>query len=388
MPTAVRCPKCSWTFTVDDEAVGRVGRCTSCGTRFALGQAADGLPEPGAAVDRYTLRERIGEGASGVVYRASHALLGREVALKVLRSLAPRRVQRFLREARILAHLDHPNIVRVYDAGQHGSRYYIVSALIRGRTLDDLIPGGGLEPVRAAGLVLQLLDALAYAHTFPEGRIFHRDVKPANVLVDDADRLFLTDFGLAGWVDRDQARETLDGVVMGTPAYMAPEQAEGKVEQVGPASDLYGAGVVLYQALTGRVPFEEPWPVVLYHILHTPPPPPRQHRPDLDPALEAICLKALAKRPEERYRTAGEFADLLRRWQDGVRPRPAAKPQPRAKGPSRRRGLVFLLGALALVLGGALAAYILWPSTAAQTTAKTTEGEHRPGYLRKLNEGE
>ncbi len=183
-----------------------------------------------------------------------------------------------------------------------------------------------MEASRAVRLVLQLLEALAYAH---ERGVLHRDVKPANIMLDDHDHLWLMDFGLAGWVGQGEGRMTQDGTVMGTPSYMAPEQAAGQVQRVGPASDQYSAGVVLYELLTGALPFEGgPMPVLVYNIIHTGPPRPSQWRADLDPALEATCLKALAKSPEDHFADCRAFGDALRAWQ--------APPTPTQSGQARK----------------------------------------------------
>jgi len=289
---------------------------------------------PQAVIGRYQVREKLGSGAFGSVYRAYDPQLDREIALKILRPEAlssPLAVERFRREARAAAKMHHPHIVPVHDAGQHGKHFFIASAFIRGRTLASAIPEEGLDQRRTAQLALQLVEALAYAH---QQGVLHRDVKPANIMVDDQDNLYLMDFGLAGWAEQASTRLTEAGVVMGTPAYMAPEQARGDVRQVGPAADLYSAGVVLYEMLTGRVPFEGSLAMVLFNVVRAPPPPPSRHRPGLDPRLEAICLKALAKQTAERYLSGQEMAAALQGWLQGQESRPllnlpaAPRPQP------------------------------------------------------------
>jgi len=288
----------------------------------------------------FEVRKELGRGAFGVVYQARDPALERDVAVKVLNRQAigsNKAVERFLREARVVAQMHHNHIVPVYQLGEHEGGFYIASKFVRGRTLHDLIPEGGLEPRRAVDLSIQLLDALAFAHK--EG-VLHRDVKPHNAMIDDEKgQLYLMDFGLAGWVG--QAEMTQEGTVMGTPAYMAPEQAKGSTRQVGPASDQYSAGVVLYEMLTGHLPFEGgPMPVLIHNVIHTSPPPAREWRPDLDPALEAICLQALAKDPLDRFADCEAFAAALRAWAGhpaaapAPAPAPAAPPRPRPPRPS------------------------------------------------------
>ncbi len=236
------------------------------------------------------------------------------MALKILRPevLASKlAVERFQREARTTAKMHHPHIVPVFDAGQHGEHLFIASALIPGCTLATAIPEGGMEPGRAVRFTIQLVEALAYAH---KQGVLHRDVKPANILLDAADTLYLMDFGLAGWTEQRGDRLTKLGAIVGTPSYVAPEQARGDLAEVGPAADLYSAGVVLYELLTGRVPFDGPVPAIVHQVLNTLPPPPSQYRPGLDAQLEAICLKTLAKKPAERFASGQEMGDVLRRW--------------------------------------------------------------------------
>jgi tetratricopeptide (TPR) repeat protein/tRNA A-37 threonylcarbamoyl transferase component Bud32 len=276
---------------------------------------AEDLPR---CIGRFEVRSRLGEGAFGIVYRARDPQLDREVALKVAKPHTlntPLRVKRFLREARAAANLRHSNIVPVFDSGQDGDQYYIASAFIAGQTLAELIRkqpvGAPLESRRAALIVQRLADALGYAH---KKGVVHRDVKPANVLLDEQDEPLLTDFGLA-LREEGAERLTQEGArLMGTPAYMAPEQARG---EACAASDQYSLGCTLYEALTGRTPFGGSVEMqILEHQSHEPAPP-RTLSKDAPLDLETICLKALAKSPAERYTDCQAMADDLRRWLEG-----------------------------------------------------------------------
>jgi len=269
----------------------------------------------GQRIGRFCIRQRLGEGAFGIVYRAHDAHLDREVALKVAKRGtldSPQRVERFLREARAAAGLRHPHIVPVHDAGSDGELQYIAAALIDGRPLSAAIAGRPMELNRAVTIVRKLCEAVNYAHT--QG-IVHRDIKPANVLLDRRDEPMLMDFGLAARAGSE--RLTADGAILGTPAYMAPEQAAGHQGEARPAADQYSLGVVLYELLTGRVPFTGTTASVVFNHVNTTPPSPGAFRANLPRDLETICLKAMAKTPADRYADCQTLADDLRRWQEG-----------------------------------------------------------------------
>jgi serine/threonine protein kinase/tetratricopeptide (TPR) repeat protein len=286
---------------------------------------ADDAPAPPAVLGRYQVRRALGQGGFGEVYLAHDTQLDRPVAIKVLRAgPGPPQAEgeRFLQEARRLAQLRHPGIVTVHDVGVHEGRVYIVSDYLDGpdlgRWLRDHRPAWP-EAVRIAAAVA---DALAHAHA---RLIVHRDVKPANIVLT-ADRApVLVDFGLG--LDEAQAGGREKGLVSGTPWYMSPEQAAGTAHRIDGRTDIYSLGVVLYELLTGRVPFRAANPLeLLRQVRDDEPQPPRQLVGDIPPALEAGCLKALAKRQQDRYTTAADFAEDLRRV-----------PQADAEAPASRR---------------------------------------------------
>jgi CHAT domain-containing protein/tetratricopeptide (TPR) repeat protein/predicted Ser/Thr protein kinase len=289
--------------------------------RAAAGPVFEHLPY---TFGRYQVLQRLGQGGMGAVYLARDTTLDRRVALKLSRRQPQEGSEgdnRFLREARAAAGLQHEGICPVYDYGVTDGIQYITMAYIQGRPLSEVLRGGQpLEPRRAADLVRRVALALEAAHR--QG-VIHRDLKPSNIMLNDADRPTVVDFGLARR-EQDPAL-TQTGVVVGTPLYMSPEQISGGSVDCG--TDIYCLGVILYEMLTGRRPFAGVNQSQLtYHIVHVPPAAPRTCRPDLDPRLEAICLRASAKDARDRYATMAEMAAALEDYLSAPPGTPASPP--------------------------------------------------------------
>jgi WD40 repeat protein/serine/threonine protein kinase len=272
-------------------------------------------------VGRFRIEGRIAAGGMGTVYRAFDPQLQRVVAVKVPRFTLdveerPRLIRRFLREARTAAQIRHPRVCPIHDVGEHEGRPYVVMAFVEGQSLAQRISSGQRydDVAEAVRLVREVADALEAVHAHG---LVHRDLKPGNILLDLEGHAILTDFGLA-WSEQDPERLTADGLVVGTPAFMAPEQAAGQADRIGPWTDLYSLGVVFFRLLTGRLPFEGSSINVLWKIGNEDPPAPSSLRPDLDLALEAIVLKAMARRTEDRYTSAVEFRAALDQWTRSV----------------------------------------------------------------------
>lgn len=282
---------------------------------FAVGDAIRYIGE-------YEVLEEIARGGMGIVFKARQQKLNRIVALKMILAgrLADKAdVERFHREARAAGRLKHVNIVPVHEIGEHEGRQYFTMDFVEGQSLAEIIRHETLSPQKAARAVKVMAEAVQYAHH--EG-IVHRDLKPANVLIDQHNEPHITDFGLARMLEsvdeESRAELTATGQILGTPSYMSPEQASGKQALVGPPSDIYSLGAILYASLTGRAPFVADSPVdTLLQVMRNEPVSPRDLNPSVPKDLETICLKCLSKEPHKRYGTAQELADDLNRFLEG-----------------------------------------------------------------------
>jgi serine/threonine protein kinase len=308
-------------------------------------------PADWPTVPGYEILEELGRGGMGVVYKARQTSLKRLVALKMIRDGAlagPQERARFRIEAEAAGRMRHPNIVQIYEVGEHAGRPYFAMELVEGGGLDQHLAGQPQPAPAAAALVRTLALAVQHAH---EQKIVHRDLKPANVLLQpiatkntkshknqeeepmagSSDPSFgdfscfswpflpkITDFGLAKRLDTESTAWTQDGAVVGTASYMAPEQAAGRVREVGPAVDVYALGTILYELLTGRPPFQaDSWDQMVQQVLHDEPVPPARFQPGVPGDLETVCLKCLEKDPRRRYASAADLADDLGRFLEG-----------------------------------------------------------------------
>ncbi len=273
----------------------------------------------------YAILEEIDRGGMGVVYKATHIHLGRTVALKLIRSgelASDEEIQRFRSEAEAAAALSHPGIVPIYEVGMlHGLVYYTM-AYIEGESLAEVVARGGLSPQDAMRIIHKLCVSVEYAHSHG---VYHRDLKPANVLLEASGQPIIIDFGLAKFANRDSSLTSV-GQILGTPAYMAPEQALGK-KTIGPGTDVYSLGAMLYCLCAGQPPFTGPTPFdVLLQVLDRDPPKPSRLNRRVSPELDFVCHKALEKNPGLRYQSAAELAEDLQRI---VRGEPLDRPRER-----------------------------------------------------------
>lgn len=286
-------------------------------TRFDSNAAGDEsicVPlTPGTVVDSFELIESIGRGATSVVWKARHLKLDRLVALKFPIASSQKVLERLSRESQAVAKLRHPNIVAIHEIRTDGKRGFLVSDYIEGRSLQERIEKGNIPTAEVVEVMIAISEAIAYSHSM---HVVHRDIKPQNILLDSDNVPYVVDFGLARILLDDQIELTKVGDVLGTPGYMSPEQAQGQAN-VDEKSDIYSLGVLLFQLLTGRLPFLGNVHSVISQIISEPPPRPRDLTPTVPQDLETICLTCLSKNPSDRIASARELAFELRRFQSG-----------------------------------------------------------------------
>lgn len=381
MPSpSVTCPRCGDVV----QASATQGHCAAC----LLDLAIMGDPslessterQPLGTIGDYELLEELARGGMGVVFKARQGRLDRTVAVKMMIDghLATKETTaRFLREASAAANLDHPHIVPIYEVGEEAGERFFAMKFVRGGTLASRLPDIlELSPKDRVRLILKVVHALEYAH---EHGVLHRDLKPSNILLDSGDEPLLTDFGLAKLMAEtsDTTQLTLTTTVLGSPSYMAPEQAQGGIKDATTAADVYGVGAILYELLTGVVPFEGTTPMeTLQNVIHKQPKPLGDFGNEIDPDLETLCLKCLEKEPHRRYTSMKELALELERFLAGkpIVARPVSKPEALWRW-CRRNPALASVASLAMISTVAGAVGVLWQWQEAKSARRLAEAQ-------------
>jgi serine/threonine-protein kinase len=335
----------------------------------------------GLVIGDYQIDGELGRGGMGVVYSATHRQLKRTAALKMVlagRHASEELLQRFIKEAQAVAHLQHPGIVQIFDIGEHEGLPYFALEFVDGQDLQKKLNRQPQDSTFAASMVEKLATAMQYAH---DSGILHRDLKPANVLLDQDGNPKITDFGLAKQVDgEDDSTGTSMGSIMGSPSYMPPEQARGEVSSLSPRSDLYSLGAILYEMLTGRPPFLAKKPVeTVMQVVNNEPVAPRQLQPEIPADIETICMKAMQKEQGSRYGSCSELADDLRRFLDSkpILARPVSNTERLLKW-CKRNPKIAVPSALAItaIAAAAVIATWAWQTTSAQAAVIAIERDN------------
>ncbi len=349
----IRCPHCRNSIELLDDSDVHSIRCSSCGSDFSLVDLSEGaLPGGLERIGQFQFVEQVGVGQFGVVWKARDLSLERTVAVKIPRSrqLHASEVEILLRDARVAAQLNHPHIVSVHEVGKYDDLIYIVSDFIEGASLKEWLATNRPTVQESARLCATISEAVHYAH---ECGVVHRDLKPGNIIVDPAGEPHVVDFGLAKR-EAGELTMTIDGQILGTPAYMSPEQASGRGHKVSRTADVYSLGVILFEMLTGQLPFQGSRPALLVQIINDRPTNPRSLNSKIPRDLETICLKCLEKQPRDRYQTARELADDCRRYLAGepVQARPLSTPVKAYRWSRKNPWLAGLWATCALLLVG------------------------------------